>query len=264
MNFSISNPVKAEHFSSIFQHLKLFTDPINIRFESTGIYVQTMDTTHVSIFELNIPNSWFDNYCHKGGSVILIGVSSSLLFKILNTRDRVQSILFSYDPEKEDKLSIQFKCNEKIEAKGIYDKHFEIPLMNISEEHMAIPEIDYQAEITIPSSTFSSIIQQLKLFGETIDISCNEEKIVLCSNSMENGQMFVEIKIDDVEEFSINEGENLEVSYSLNILNNICLYHKIAKNIDIKLCNDYPMRISYDLGEGATVRFYLAPKIKGD
>jgi len=262
MNLTISNPVKADHFTAIFQHLKLFTDPINIRFETTGIYIQTMDTTHVSIFELKIPSGWFDKYCHTGTSAIIIGLSSSLLFKILNTRDRAQSIMISQ--EITDKLSVQFSCIGETEVKGVFDKHFEIPLMDITEEHMTIPDIDFQAEIALPSSTFASIIQQLKLFGETIDISCNEEKILLCSNSIENGRMYVEIKIDDVDEFSINEGENLEVSYSLNILNNICLYHKIAKNISIQLCNDYPMCIAYDLGDGGSVVFYLAPKIRDD
>jgi len=268
MNFSITNPVKADHFTAIFQHLKLFTDAINIMFEETGIYIQTMDNTRVSIFELKIPNGWFDVYNHTGKSAISIGLSSSLLFKILNTRDKLQSIVVSYHPDTDDKLSIQFTCinsdKTKTDIKGIFDKHFEIPLIDLTEEHMEIPEMDFQAEIVLPSSTFASIIQQLKLFGETIEITCNEENIMLCSNSIENGKMFVEIKIDDVEEFSINEGESLAISYSLNYLNNICLYHKITKNIQIQLCNEFPMRIYYDLGEGASIVFYLAPKINDD
>ena len=269
MNFSITNPVKADHFTAIFQHIKLFTDAINILFEETGVYIQTMDNTNISIFELKIPCGWFDNYCHKGKNAISIGLSSSLLFKILNTRDKLQSIVVSYEPDNtEDKLSIQFSCmnndQTKAEIKGIFDKHFEIPLIDLTVEHMSIPVIDFQAEIILPSSTFSSIIQQLKLFGDSIEISCNEEKIMLCSNSSENGKMFVEIKIDDVEEFAINEGENLLISYSLNYLNNICLYHKIAKNIEIKISNEYPMRIYYDLGDGASAVFYLAPKINDE
>ena len=269
MNLSLSNPVKAEHFTSIFQHMKLFTDQICILFEKKGIYVQTMDNTRVSIFELTIPSEWFDSYCHKENSAITIGLSSSLLFKILNTRDKAQSIHIEYNTD--DKLAIKFTCvnnqnsgDKKPETKTVYDKHFEIPLIDISEEHMEIPEIDFQAEILLPSSIFASIIQQLKLFGESLDIQCNEEKIMLCSNSIENGKMFVEINIDDIEEFSINEGENIELSYSLNYLNNICLYHKIAKNIEIKLCDQYPMRIYYDLGDGAKIVFYLAPKISDD
>jgi proliferating cell nuclear antigen len=265
---AITNPVKAENFTAIFQHLKLFTDAVNILFEESGIYIQTMDNTRVSILELKIPCKWFDSYYHKGNSTISIGLSSSLLFKILNTRDKLQSISVSYNPDTEDKLSIQFTCinidNSKPDIKGIFDKHFEIPLIDITEEHMTIPEMDFQAEIVLPSSIFASNIQQLKLFGETIEITCNEEKIMLCSNSVENGKMFVEIKIDDVEEFSINEGDNLAISYSLNYLNNICLYHKITKNIQIKLYNDFPMRIYYDLGDDASIVFYLAPKINDD
>uniref|UniRef100_A0A6C0I0G7 Proliferating cell nuclear antigen PCNA N-terminal domain-containing protein n=1 Tax=viral metagenome TaxID=1070528 RepID=A0A6C0I0G7_9ZZZZ len=271
MDIYLSNPIKAEQFTGIFQHIKLFTDQICIIFEKTGIYVQTMDNTRVSIFELNIPSTWFDRYSHTEDGAITIGISSSLLFKILNTRDKIQYIKFEYDPKIDDKLAIRFLC-EAIDARKlaktdtlcVFDKHFEIPLIDITEDHVTIPEIDFQAEILLPSSIFASIIQQLKLFGESLDIKCNEENILLCANSVENGKMFVEINIDDINEFSINEGETIELSYSLNYLNNICLYHKLSKNIEIKLCDQYPMRIQYDLGDGANILFYLAPKIKDD
>ena len=271
MNFCLRNPLKAEQFTSIFQHIKLFTDHICILFEKERMYVQTMDNTRVSVFELTIPSNWFDNYCHKNDSAITIGISSSLLFKILNTRDKAQYIKFEYDPDSDDKLAIHFLCElngeskkSKTEQKGVYDKHFEIPLIDIIQDHLEVPEIEFQAEIVLPSSIFASIIQQLKLFGETLDIQCNEEHIILCANSVENGKMFVEINIDDIEEFSINEGYNIELSYSLNYLNNICLYHKISKNIEIKICADFPMKICYDLGDGALIHFYLAPRISDD
>jgi len=46
--------------------------------------------------------------------------------------------------------------------------------------------------------------------------------------------MTVEIKIDDLDAFSINDGENVNLSFSLAHLHNICTYHKICKDVEIK------------------------------
>lgn len=80
--------------------------------------------------------------------------------------------------------------------------------------------------------------------------------------------MFVEIKIDDLTTFIIDEGGKLHLSFSLQYLHNICLYHKLAKEIEIKLSEAYPVQIIYDLGgehgNNAKIKFYLAPKINDE
>jgi hypothetical protein len=97
-----------------------------------------------------------------------------------------------------------------------------------------------------------------------MEIQCSEEKIMLVSHSQDQGKMFVEIKIDDVEGFAIEEGCSLELSYSLAYLHNICLYNKLSKAVELKFSADYPMQIVYPLGQDASVLFYLAPKINED
>jgi proliferating cell nuclear antigen PCNA len=136
-----------------------------------------------------------------------------------------------------------------------------VPLIDLEVEYMAIPHIDYVAEFTVPSGVFSGLINQLKMFGDSMDISCSEEKIVLFSNSPDCGKMSVEIKIDDLTSFAINEGEELNLSFSLNFLHNICSFNKLSKEMEIKLATDYPLAIVYDLGSEGLMKFYLAPKI---
>jgi hypothetical protein len=91
---------------------------------------------------------------------------------------------------------------------------------------------------------------------------------MLGATSLESGKMHVEIKIDDLNTFAINEGGNLNVSFSLQYLHNICLYNKLAKEIEIKLSDSYPIQIVYDLGgeqgNNGKIKFFLAPKIKDD
>lgn len=258
MEISINNPVKSEIFSLIFQHLKAFTEHIVIMFEKDRVYFQSMDSARISVFELFIPSTWFDSYIHSKEGTFPVGISSTLLYKVLNTREKSQETRIVFNTDDDDKMYIYFKSQDK----SVFDKRFELPLVDLDTDYMAIPNMDCNAEFSIPSINFSNIINQLKLFGDTIDIECTEEKIELKSFSEGTGKMCVDIKIDELSEYSINEGESINLSFSLGMLHNICLYNKISKEVNIKLIKDFPMKIIYYLGDEDTkLIFYLAPKI---
>ena len=266
MNIIINNPSKIECFTSAFQHMKTFTEHINILFEKERMYIQTMDHSHISIFELVLPSGWFDLYEHKCITSFKLGINSSILFRVLNSRDKTQQINIVYDEANDDILEIHFTPINRIEQNTInaeFDKHFEISLLDIDNELMNIPSIEYQAEFTIASFNFANMINQLKMFSDNLDLICSEEKIMLYSNSIEQGKMFVEIKINDLSSFIIDEGETINMSFSLTQIHNICLYNKMSKEIDVKFKTNFPMKLIYNLvgHPDAQIRFYLAPKI---
>lgn len=259
MNIELNLPSKAELFTNLFQHIKSFTDHINIMFAEERVYVQCMDGARVSIMEIYLPAEWFDSYGIERD--ITIGISSSMFFKILNSREKTQTLRMELTSGEADNLFLHMVSESKTE----FDKHFEIPLMALDSDTMEIPEKDYQAEIVLSSANFSGIVNQLKMFGDTMVFHCSEEKIMLESTSKDQGKMFVEISIDDISSFAINEGEKLELSYSLTYLHNICLYNKLTKEVEIKVADDFPMMVKYSLGmENAYIRFFLAPKINDD
>jgi len=266
MNIVIQQIQKADVFAGIFQHIKVFTEQVNILFEKERMYMQTMDGARVSIIEMELPYQWFDVYEHKSATTITLGVNATILYRVLNSREKTQSIRITYGGENGscDKLHIHFTSDNRAE----FDKFFEIPLIDLDTDILGIPEIECEAEFALSSPHFSSVINQLQMFGDTMDIECNENKIMLGSTSLESGKMHVEIKIDDLNTFAINEGGNLNVSFSLQYLHNICLYNKLAKEIEIKLSESYPIQIIYDLGgehgHNGKIKFFLAPKIKDD
>ena len=96
-----------------------------------------------------------------------------------------------------------------------------------------------------------------------MNIQCSEEKISICSKGV-CGEMLVNIPIDDLSEYSISEGENINVSYSLNYLAKMCMTTKLSSEIEFGVSAQFPMRIKYDLGEGSQVMFFIAPKIEDD
>jgi hypothetical protein len=73
--------------------------------------------------------------------------------------------------------------------------------------------------------------------------------------------MLVDIPIDDLTEFSILEGEEVDLNYSLTYINKMCLTNKLSNEIQFSISPDKPMRISYDLGDESSVVFFIAPKV---
>jgi len=283
MDIRISQSSKADIFAALFQHIKLFTEHVNIMFQDNGLYIQTMDSSRISILEITLPAAWFDEY--KFTQNITLGVNALLLFKVLSTRDPSQTLHIQYDEEQDDKLFVHFQGQGQgtgqgqassqgqgpipVRSSNAFDKHFEIPLMAIDNDLMSIPAIEYQAEFSVPSANFAALVNQLRLFGDTMQIECSEDKIQLSSNSGETGNMIVDIPIDDLSSFAIQEGERLELSFSLAQLHNICLYSKLARDMEINLTANYPIKLVYALepkiedttSTTAQIVFYLAPKI---
>ena len=260
MEFQIKDTTKCDLFVSIFQHMKQFTDFTSIMFQEERMYIQCMDAACVVVFEIILPASWFDSYKLTEGNVNL-GVNTTILYKVLNARDKTQTI----EIKSEDyKLNVQFSNTDTETNKNIFNKLFEIPLLDVQSELMEIPEIEHQAEFTMPSITFASLINQLKNFGDTMRVICSEDSISLESFSIDLGKMSVNVSIDDLEEFAIEEGKQMELGFSLKYLHDICLYQKICKNISIGISDNSPLKASYMLDNDASLSFYLAPKVDDD
>jgi hypothetical protein len=75
------------------------------------------------------------------------------------------------------------------------------------------------------------------------------------------GKLKVNIPIDDLNEYAIAEGEELDISYSLNHISKMCLSTKLSSSVEIFISTDYPMCFKYNLGDNSFVSFYIAPKI---
>jgi proliferating cell nuclear antigen len=278
MEFKIEDPLKIEIFTSIFQNIKYLTENICIHFTNDHMYVQTMDSSKISILEINIPHSWFDYY-HYGGdnnedanNSLKISLNSIILHKILSCREKNQTIHVQYNTDglNEDKLYVNMISDMVIdeELTGIkpfqtYSRFFEIPLIDYDEDLMTIPNIDYEAEILLPSFHFATLIHQLKGFGDVLDIECNDKNIQFISKSNESGSMRVEVLMDELGGFSIIEDETITASFALQYLNIICAYSKLSKNVELKIHRNNPIQIEYLFGNNSStyIKYFLAPKI---
>jgi proliferating cell nuclear antigen len=262
MLLTIENKSKQEIFVALFQLLKNWSSHLNMRFEKERLYIQCMDKSHICLADIQIKDNWFSKYeCINNTK---ISVDSTHFAIIINyaVKHEIIEINFAQDLDSNsdpDKLYINF-LNGK-ENKSAFDHFFELDLIDIEEDNLNIPDVEYDVDFIIESKKFVDVLSELNTFGPNLNIKCNENVLELNAND-ESAKIKVNIPIDELNEFAIEEDGNLNVSFSLNHLCKMCTSTKLDSKINVSLSAEYPMLLRYSLGDDSNVSFYIAPKIK--
>lgn len=252
MRFEIADKKKREIFITIFNNLKNFTDSIVLNIEQDRLYIQGMDNSHICVYELILQSSWFQVWDITEPQVF--GLSLPIFNKILHICSDKQSIHIHSDNNED--LQIDFTCDEK----GEFDKHLKMPLMDIDMDRLHIPTMDYEVDIEMDSKKFKNLIDELANFNETLNIVCNENQVVLESSSSE-GTMNVVITTDDIDLLAVVEGKEINASFGIKYIAQMCQFHKLTTNCAIHITEDMPLQLKYKIDDECMMRFYLAPKI---
>lgn len=272
MKFAITDNKKKELFISLFQLLKNNSSNINLYFEKNCLHIQGMDKSHVCLFDLKLKSSWFSIYEKEEGDITTICISSNIFHNILTSATSEHDIIVHYkgDPDTieidlivhETKNIINPVIKLNTNKNGEFSNYFKIPVFSDSEsEILEIPEdVEYVAEFSINSKKILDLTSKMIQFGDFINLLCNENKIEISTNGV-NGEMKVDIPVDDLTEYSITEEEEVNLTYSLNYLNKMCLTTKLSLDISFYINNDIPMKIKYSLEDGGELLFFIAPKI---
>ena len=257
MHLSIDNKNKQELFVAIFQLLKNWSSYLNMNFEKNRLYIQSMDKSHVCLADIEIKGNWFTEYeCLSNNKVSVDSVHFAILMNYALKHDII--ILKFEDEIDPDKLYIDFLNNK--DKKGAFDHFFELTIIDVEEDGLEIPIVEYDVEFSIESKKLVEVFSELNTFGQHLNITCNEH-IMEFSAIGDSTKLKVNIPIDDLNEYAITEGEELNLSFSLSHICKMCCSIKLGTTVDVSLSGEYPMSIKYNLGDDSNVVFYIAPKI---
>jgi proliferating cell nuclear antigen len=256
MNITISDKKKKEIFISIFHLLKGSSSHINATFYPDKMHIQGMDKSHVCLFDLNLTKEWFSDYTVNEQTEL--SFDSSIFYSMISTKGEDQQLVIKKIVD--DYLSIELINGDK---KSDYSKFFTMPLIDYEYDELNIPETEYDAEISLPSKKVTDMLSQLSNFGDDLNIKCSDDFVDFKTNGI-SGEMRVNISVDDMTSYSVVEGEEINLNYSLIYISKMCITNKLSSDIDFFLSNECPMKINYNLGDNSCLLFCIAPKITDD
>lgn len=259
MKLVLTEQSKVIKLAAIFRNLKVFTNNLMVYLDATkGIFIQGMDDTHCCLCEVKIMPAWFDIFEFDADiDMVTLGINTNILHKIINTYTEGQYIeLLAHGNT--DKLTINFAGKETV-----FNKHFDIPLMNIEMDILAVSEEEKQVDLTIETKKFVELINQMQIFNDTIKIHFLVDTVEFTASGDE-GEMSVNVSLDDVIEYAIMEELVLTQTYCLRFLQMMCAFNKLSPEFVMRFSEERPMEGRYELGNNSYMSFFVSERLAND
>ena len=265
MKITFTNAKKCQQFAAIFANLKAFTENVSIYFKEESVYIQCLDDSHCALFECRLMSKWFKEYDFDPATDMgQIAINVVMLNKVLNTWTDKQELSIEIQPDS-DKIHISFENGEDDTSQ--FNKYYELSLINLDNQLMAVVDADTLVDMTIDSKLFHSLINQLGIFADTLSMNFGEDDIEFTSSGTD-GTMVAKIKAEDLAEYAMLENSVLKQTYSLRYIQMMCQFNKLAPEMELGFSAEMPMVMKYRVGDNndteSFVRIHLAPKIPDD
>jgi proliferating cell nuclear antigen len=193
---------------------------------------------------------------------MVLGVSIANLAKVMKLADNSDAITLSADQEATH-LKIMFE-NAKTER----TTEFNLNLITIDSEHLAIPETEYQSVVTINSNEYSKICKELFSLSETVQVTTNPE-FVIFSVEGEVGSGSVKLGHNEGDKQG-NDQTVLEVTepvtqqFALRYLNMFNKAATISNFTRLCLHQEQPLVVEFKIENLGVLKYFLAPKISDE
>merc|ERR1712179_8837 len=226
----------------------------------TGIQLQAMDNSHVSLVSLNLRAEGFDKYrCDRN---LIMGMNLTSMSKILKcaanddiitmkAQDSADTVTFMFESPNQEKVS-----------------DYEMKLMNLDQEHLGIPETDYSCVIKMPSGEFARGCRDLSQFGESIVIACTKEGVKFSAAGdigTANIKLAQTSSVDKEEEaVVVDMQEPVTLTFACRYLNMFTKASPLSPQVSLSMSPDVPLVVEYAIGDIGHIRYFLAPKIEDE
>lgn len=250
-------------FKKIAEALKELCHDINIDCDSDGLHLQAMDSSHVALVSLNIQPDAFEHYrCDRP---VVLGLDMQQLSKFMKFCDKDTSMtLKKYDDNEDNKITMCFEDNSGI----LSSKECTLRLMDIEQEHISIPEEEYECNVTMPSNLFQSIVRDMSGIGDEVSLEISGKYIKFCVDG-DDGKIDLNFPLndspDETKAVQIQADDTISQKYALRYLSYFTKASPLSTTVNISISKGVPLRLQFPLNdkyEHGNMQFYLAPKLR--
>lgn len=150
---------QANLLKKVVDAIKDLVQDCNFDCNDSGIALQAMDNSHVALVSMNLKSESFSPYrCDRN---LALGINLTSLQKVLRAAQNDDQLTLRAE-DAPDVVSLVF---ESPEADRLSE--YDIKLMDIDQEHLGIPETEYAANISMPSTEFQRICRDLSALSES-------------------------------------------------------------------------------------------------
>jgi len=252
--------IQGRILKQIIEAIKDLVQDTNIDCSDDEFQIMAMDSSHVSLVHVVLRSTGFDHYrCDRPVS---LGINCGNMSKIMKCAGNDDVITVKAEDEGGSVLSLIFASPSQ---ERIAD--FELKLMDIDSEQLAIPDTSYKCTIKMPSGEFQRIIRDMQILGDSLVISCSKEGVRFSvEGDMGKGNVLLRANPSDKEDEQviIDMDEPVELTFALRYLNLFTKATGLGGSVVISMSPEVPVVVEYPIEEIGQIKYFLAPKIDED
>ena len=259
-----ASTTKTGTLKGLVDAVKLLVGEANLYCAPTGLVMQGMDTSSVSMVAFKLPSTWFSEYvCPQNAVLGLNFLTLEKLFKCADKTD--QTVLVSREPF--EQLSLLFEARDRI-------TDFDVSVLDLDTEVFEIPDTEYACSVSMPAQIFKDLVANLNVAGEECSVCVTRTEVRFTATGA-LGSLNLALKdsstkpdVDNTKRVCITMNkvfdghEDTKQSFSSSKL---LAFSKaaISSRVTLHMACDVPLLVEYPLGEDPNgyLRFYLAPNI---
>ncbi|KKR01610.1 MAG: polymerase sliding clamp protein [Candidatus Woesebacteria bacterium GW2011_GWB1_39_12] len=256
--------VDAEQFKNLISMPTALIEECDITLGTSGIRVNTMDPAHVALCRIELAKSMFEEYaCDKDTKIRLAinskgtyGNGSSLVGQFPN---KIKASLMDIKLRGETEFE---KSRLELSFLGNLRKNAKIPLLEASEEEPPYPKIRFNANVKIVLADLLEVFKDMEKHGDNFRLTATREEFKIETVTELTEQVYPFEKGSDVMlELDVREPSKatFNLKYMLDILKQLKTAFEI---VTLEWSTNLPLKISGENIQGATVEYFLAPRIE--
>jgi proliferating cell nuclear antigen len=251
MEFS---PSDSSAFRSAIEALKDFLPEAQLRVTSTGVTINGMDRSHVGFVDYKLAKE--DCKTLKVTVPQTIGLNLVNLAKVLSNVGSGDTLRFNL-AQGADRITVNY-ANEKIGKKAVY----ELPLMDITEDAVELPDLSYGAKVAARTSDIVGVVKEVGAFGDSLVLTLNPDGFHMESTG-DMGSAKQTLENTDDRDMELAEDDSVTATFGTKYLSAILKGGaSLANTMTLEFdTSAQPLRASFHYGTTSHFIAYLAPKV---
>ncbi|AFP65558.1 proliferating cell nuclear antigen (nucleomorph) [Chroomonas mesostigmatica CCMP1168] len=244
----------------IIDSIKDIVTDANLDISSTGLSLQAMDSSHVSLVSLFLQSEGFESF--RCDQAVTLGVNLVSLYKILKCSSNEDSVTITWKDDPEI-LSFFFEShlNDRI-------SEFQLRLIQRTSDQLGIPLTNYPASIRLTSSEYRRICTDLSALGDSVVLEISNQGIKFeVEGDIGKGSITLKPAVKEenkVDRVHIESTDSIKMLFSMRYLSSFSKATPLCDKIILKIGKDVPLQMEFKIESFGFVRFYLAPKVDNE
>ncbi|NOZ59537.1 MAG: proliferating cell nuclear antigen (pcna) [Euryarchaeota archaeon] len=224
-------------------------DEASIVVSQDGIALRAMDPAHVALVDFKMNREAFEEYSVE--EMLTLGIDLDRLNTILKragASDRIELTT----TEAGDALRITLSNSAT--------RRFDLPLIDVGEEELRVPQLEFPAKVEIDPKVLSEGIKDAEIVSDHVTLRVDGEALYISARG-DLGN--VEVRVDKEQAISFSCEEPCRSMFSIEYLKDMVKAGDIASTVRINLGNDIPVKLDF-LAPSVSLSFLLAPRIESE